>query len=82
MRACNVEYGSACKPRRASPEAHIYFVALLTKDLGHLLRPAPGSKEYNESVMQASAAMSAAGIDYMELGYIPFDELLKKIKAG
>ena len=40
VKSCNAECGSACGPQRASPEAHIYRVALLTKDLGHLLRSA------------------------------------------
>jgi len=30
--SCNIECASACGPRRARPEAHIYGVALLAKD--------------------------------------------------
>jgi len=40
VKSCNAECGSACEPRRAGSETHIYCVALLTKDLGHLLRSA------------------------------------------
>ena len=40
VKSCNVEGGSACEPHRAGSETHIYGVALLTKDLGHLSRSA------------------------------------------
>ena len=40
VKSCNVECGSACEPHRAGSKAHIYGVALLTKDLGHLPRSA------------------------------------------
>ena len=40
VKNCNVECGSACEPHRAGSEAHIYGVALLAKDLGHLPRSA------------------------------------------
>ena len=40
VKSCNVECGSACEPHRAGSETHIYGVALLTKDLGHLPRSA------------------------------------------
>jgi len=39
-RISDVECGSACEPHRAGSETHIYGVALLTKDLGHLPRSA------------------------------------------
>ncbi len=32
MKSANAECGHTCKPRRASPEAHIYGVVLLVKD--------------------------------------------------
>ena len=41
VKSCNAEWGSYGEPRRASPEAHIDGVELLTKGLGHLLRSAP-----------------------------------------
>ena len=40
VKSCNAGCGSVCEPRRAGSETHIYCVALLTKDLGHLLRSA------------------------------------------
>ena len=40
VKSCNVECGSACEPHRAGSETHIYGVALLTNDLGHLPRSA------------------------------------------
>ncbi len=38
VKSSNAECESACKPRRASPEAHIYGIALLIKYFGHSLR--------------------------------------------
>ncbi|HDH15589.1 MAG TPA: hypothetical protein ENG90_03800 [Gammaproteobacteria bacterium] len=32
VKSCNAGCESACKPRRASPEAHIYGTVLLAKD--------------------------------------------------
>ncbi|HDH16846.1 MAG TPA: hypothetical protein ENG90_10295 [Gammaproteobacteria bacterium] len=32
VKNCNAECESACKPRRARPEAHIYGIVLLAKD--------------------------------------------------
>ena len=32
VKSVNAECGSACKPRRARPEAHIYGIVLLIKD--------------------------------------------------
>jgi len=32
VKRCNAECESACKPRRAMPEAHIYGIVLLAKD--------------------------------------------------
>ena len=43
VKSYNAESESACKPRRARPEAHIYGVALLAKEPGHSLRSAPCS---------------------------------------
>ena len=48
-RTSDAECGSACEPQRASPEAHIYRVALLAKDLGHLLRSASCSCTLQDS---------------------------------
>ncbi len=48
-RTSDAECGSACEPQRASPEAHIYRVALLAKDLGHLLRSASSSCTLQDS---------------------------------
>ena len=53
VKSCNAECGAACEPQRARPEARIYRVALLAKDLGHLLRSAScsctlqGSQRYD-----------------------------------
>ena len=33
VKSFNAECASACKPHRARPEAHIYGIALLVKDL-------------------------------------------------
>jgi len=49
MKSCNAECGSACEPQGASPEAHIYRVAPLAKDLGHLLRSASCSCTLQDS---------------------------------
>jgi len=32
VKSCNAECESACKPRRARPEAHIYGIVLFAKD--------------------------------------------------
>jgi len=48
-RISDAECGSACEPRRAGPEAHIYRVALLAKDLGHLPRSASCSCTLQDS---------------------------------
>ncbi len=32
VKSCNAECESACKPRRARPETHIYGIVLLAKD--------------------------------------------------
>jgi hypothetical protein len=33
VKSCNAECESVCNPHRASPEAHIYGIVLLAKDL-------------------------------------------------
>jgi len=38
VKSDNAECESACKPRRARPEAHIYGIVLLIKYFGHSLR--------------------------------------------
>jgi len=49
VKSYNAESESTCKPRRASPEAHIYGVALLAKEPGHSLRSAPCSCTLQDS---------------------------------